>query len=140
MTTDLKIIVALYIRGDDLDPNTVTSELNVAPSRLQRKGERKITSSNREYIVKTGMWGLIANSDTNLLCDHIASLTSGITLDADAIFRLPGVEEAFIDVFVAAIGEEDGEGSCEFELTKDNVAALEQLRLPVRFSVSIGKD
>ena len=126
MTTDLKIIVALYIRGDDLDPNTVTSELNVAPSRLQRKGERKITSSNREYIVKTGMWGLIANSDTNLLCDHIASLTSGITLDADAINAalnpIPGPW-----LFFVTINLQTGEAVFS-ETVEEHEAAVQVLR------------
>jgi len=106
---DYKIIVALYLRGNDLDPAAVTKVLGVSPSRFQCKGEKRVTSTSREYVAKIGMWGLIADSDSCLLADHIAQLASSIAVDDDILKTLAGIEEAYIDIFIAATANEDGE-------------------------------
>jgi hypothetical protein len=137
---DYKIIVALYLRGEDLDPDAVTKTLGISPSRFQRKGEKKVTSTNHEYVAKIGMWGLIADSDSYLLGDHITQLASSIAVGGDVLSSLTGVQEAYVDIFVAATADEDGDGTCEFELSKENLVALERMGLPVRLTVTLGKE
>lgn len=139
-TDDYKVIVALYLRGEDLAPDSVTTALGINPSRSQRKGEKRVTSTNREYVTKIGMWGLISDADSNLIADHITRLASLVKLDANALCGVAGVQEAYIDIFVAAIANEDGEGSCEFELSPDNLTDLERMGLPVRLTVTLGKE
>lgn len=39
MLLEDKLIVGLYIRGADLDPDLVTKRLGIVPSRSQQKGE-----------------------------------------------------------------------------------------------------
>lgn len=137
---DYKIIVALYLRGENLNPDAVTIALGISPSRSQRKGEKKITSTNREYVTKIGLWGLISDSDSCLIADHISLLASVIPWDSDTFRMLDGVQEAYIDIFVAATADEDGEGACEFELSKENLVVLERIGLPVRLTVTVGKE
>lgn len=137
---DHKIIVALYLRGDDLDPEVVTKKLGIRPSRFQRKGEKKVTSTKHEYLVKIGMWGLIADSESYLLADHVTALASNIVAHGDILNKLPGVQEAYIDIFIAATADQDGEGTCELELNKENLTQLARMGLPVRLTISQGKE
>lgn len=139
-TRNYKIVVGLYLRGDDLDPAFVSKKLGVSPSRSQYKGERKVTSTNREYATKIGMWALIAESDTSdtsVLCDHINQLISKVGIPPTTFLNIEGVQEAYVDVFIAADADEDGEGTYEFQLSNQNMAALHQLDLPVRFTVAL---
>jgi len=139
-TRDYKIIVGLYLRGDDLDPVFVSEKLGVSPSRSQYKGERKVTSTNCEYIAKIGMWALIEESDTSdtsVLSVHIDQLASKVGMGGITFRDIEGVQEAYVDVFIAADADEDGEGTYEFQLNGQNVTVLHQLGLPVRFTVAI---
>ncbi|MFZ5884277.1 MAG: hypothetical protein ACOYYI_10900 [Chloroflexota bacterium] len=54
-----------------MNPDFVTTVLGVKPSGSQRKGEKRVTSTRREYVIKIGMWGLIADVNSNLISDHI---------------------------------------------------------------------
>jgi hypothetical protein len=139
---DYKIIVGLYLRGDDLDPTLITKKLGINPSRSQYKGEKKTTSTEQEYVAKIGMWAVIEESDTSdtsILSAHINSLASKVKMGGTIANGLDGVQEAYIDVFIAKDSDEDGEGTCEFELSKEDFTALKHSGLPVRFTVSIVK-
>ena len=46
----------------------------------------------------------------------------------------------FLDVFIAIDADTDGGGTCEFELTPQDVAELTRLGLPVRFTVTVVKE
>ena len=61
MLLEDKLIVGLYIRGADLDPDLVTKRLGIVPSRSQQKGETRATPTNRDYVTKVGLWGLISD-------------------------------------------------------------------------------
>ncbi|SEA75030.1 protein of unknown function [Nitrosospira multiformis] len=133
------IIVTLYLRGDDLDPEVVTKKLGIRPSRFQRKGEKKVTSTKHEYLAKMGTWGLIADSESCLLADHITALASNIVADGDVLIKLPGVQEAYIDIFIAPTAGQDG-GTRELELSKENLTQLARMGLPVRLTISHVKE
>lgn len=139
---DCKIIVGLYLRGDDLDPMIVSKRLGIIPSRSQYRGEEKATSTKKKYIAKIGLWALIEESDTSdpsRLSVHINHLTSKVNIGESTIYGIDGVQEAYIDVFIAKNSDEDGEGTCEFELSKENITALQTSGLPIRFTVSFTK-
>ncbi len=139
-TGDYKIIVALYLRGDDLDPDSLTTKFGVNPTRQQRKGDKNVTSTNREYVAKTGMWGLVADSDSDVISEHITQLMSILSVDRDVIGRLDGIQDAYIDIFVAVTSDEDGESTYAFELSKENLTALERIGLPVHLTVTSSKE
>lgn len=135
-----KIIVALYIRGQDLDPDLVTKQLGIAPSRFQHKGEVRKTSTNRDYVTKIGLWCLISYLDSQLVNEHIENLALKIGATASLIRGIPEVQQAYFDVFIATESDIDGEGGCEFELSDDTLAMVSKIGLPVRFTVSVVRE
>lgn len=75
-----------------------------------------------------------------LVNEHIAYLTSKLGATASGIRGIPGVNEAYFDVFVATKADVDGEGSSEFELSHDTLAVLSKIGLPVRFTVAVVRE
>jgi hypothetical protein len=133
------ISVGLYLRGDNLDPKIVTKKLGVVPSDAQYRDEKKITSTQREYRTKIGLWALIAESESVKLSDLIKQVTAKVKLDAKALHNIEAVQEAYLDVFIARDSDEDGEGTTEFELSNDNISDIARLGLPVNFTVTFVK-
>lgn len=134
---DYKIIVALYLRGDNLDPEVISNTIGIIPTESQYKGQKNITSTNREFYSKIGMWALVADSVSYNVADHINWLVSQIGKCGNTLRSINGVDEAYVDIFIAAKADEDGEGACNFELDAEMFAALAKLELPVRFSVEV---
>lgn len=134
------IVVALYVRGYELDPLHVTSLLGVAPTRSSRKGEKKVSVTNQEVVSRTGLWVLSSDSDSDSVSDHIDALLDKIKNNAKSIPSISGVEEAFIDVFIAASSDDEGVASSSFGLSADTLSSLSALGLPVQITVSVGRD
>jgi hypothetical protein len=134
---DYKIIVALYLRGDNLDPELISNTIGIIPTKSQYKGKKKVTSTNHECYAKIGVWALIADSVSYNVADHINWLVSQIGKCGNTLRSISGVDEAYVDIFIAARADEDGEGTCNFEFDAEVLAALAKLELPVRFSASV---
>ena len=60
---DVLVTVSLYLLGDQLDPEKVSEELGIVPTKTRRKGEKRATAAGREYISKTGVWSLVMSQD-----------------------------------------------------------------------------
>jgi hypothetical protein len=131
------ISVGLYLRGDNLDPKSVSNKLGVEPSDSQRKGDKKITSTNREYIRNIGIWSLIAESESLSLSDLVSQVTEQIKSDDLSLHDIDGVQEAYLDVFIARDSDENHEGTIEFELSRDNIAEIARLDLRVFFTATL---
>jgi len=137
---DYTIDVGLCIRGKDLDPDDVTRALGITPNHSYRKGEMRLSrKTNRAGAAKTGMWRLKAESDSSLVSDHVAQLLSSHEIDGDVINGLPGVDEAFIDIFVMVPENNRGGGDCAFDFSAELVAAVARTGLPVRVTVRVVK-
>lgn len=136
---DNLISVSLYFRGDHLNPENVSQNLNLSPSSSQRKGEKKITKTN-EYVSKIGVWELGVDCDSQKLSAHIDKLTTMVRKDSILSQDIQGVEESYVDVFIATDSDEDGEGTIEFELSEENISALARWKVPVRFTVAVVKE
>lgn len=137
---ELKVTVGLYVRGDGLNPDSVSNVLGIEPSWSQEKGERKVTSTGREVIAKTGVWALVVAADSSELADHIGVLISKIGMKGQHISSILGVDDAYVDVFVAALSDTYGEASCAFELNVKVLAALKDMGLPLRLTVTSGPE
>lgn len=133
---DLVIEVSLYLRGDNLDPNIVSKELGITPTSSHVKGEKRITSTKREYVAKIGVWALTVDSESRALSDHISLLASKIKVDGTLMRSIEGVQEAYIDIFIATDADEGGGGTFEFEMSQENISTLGRLNLPVRYEVT----
>lgn len=136
---DMKIDVSVYLRGDSLDPLVVSALLGIEPSKSQRKGECWRTSSNREVTAKIGVWAIVSGASSSGLQAILEEVTTRFRDNRINLSEIADVEEAYVDVFVAIDAEADGGGTCNFQLSKENVSALDALGLPVQFTVAVIK-
>ncbi|MGO4152054.1 DUF4279 domain-containing protein [Cupriavidus sp. YAF13] len=134
-----KIIVALYLNGEHLDPESVTREIGVGPSRAQKKGERRVTSSGLEFLVKQGSWALSFELGSTSLDDHLARLIQSFPI-GKPLSAIANVEDAYIDVFVALSSSLDGDAKCELDIEPDVLVSLAQLGLPIRITVNVVRE
>jgi hypothetical protein len=134
------IVVGIYIRGVDLDPDVITRRLGINPTRIQRKGEEKTSPSGSKYNSKIGLWGLLSDSTSLKISDHLSHLISKLNINGDEIRSLAGVEDAYFDIFVASSSDEDGEGDYGFEFSKESLSLLANVNLPVHFTHQLSKD
>ena len=132
-----KYIVAIYLKGDALEPNYVSKILGLEPSESQYKGEKRVTSTNREYKAKIGVWSLSARSESSDLSVLIEEVTTKIGDKAPLISSIAGVQEAYMDIFVAVDSDDSGGGTCEFQLSPTITRALGQVGVPIRFTVAV---
>jgi hypothetical protein len=135
-----KIDVTLYIRGDDLNPEAASRSLGVRPTRSQRKGERKVTSSGCEFVTKTGLWSITSPKSNGSLSENLKELASIIGANSRALKSIPGAQEVYLDVFIGVLFDAERDASCEFELTKADIEWLSDVSIPIRFSVSFSDD
>jgi Domain of unknown function (DUF4279) len=133
---ECKFDVTMYVRGDALDPNIVTAALGVAPSTSQRKGGNK---ADREFVAKIGVWALEAEKQSNNLDDLVQELSSKISAAGSALTAIQGVDEAYLDVLVTTLADDDGGGTCEFRLAPETTQALAVIGVPARFTVAVVK-
>lgn len=141
MTDNFLIDVSLCLRGPDLDPDFITELLGINPTSLQKREIGQETTTSRKTIDEIGVWKFSAKSDSFLISDHIMQLTSNILVGNITFSELKGIQEAFVDVFMATTAVDDGgRGTCQFELSKESLVALVRLGLPVQFTVCVVKD
>ncbi len=135
---DHKVIAALYLKGAELQPSDVTAAVSVAPTSSRTRGETRTTSAGATISAKTGLWALIVERDGMEVSTVLTELLNALGPQS-GLSNLPNVEEAYFDIFVAALSNEDGEGTCEFGLAPSQSAALATYGLPVKFTVNMGK-
>jgi hypothetical protein len=134
-----KTEVAIYLRGVNLDPVHASSVLGLEPSKSQFRGEKRRTSTNKEFVTGIGLWALTVEADSSNLTALIGELALRVKNRGVAFTQIAGVEEAYLDVFMAVDADDDGGGTCAFQLSDESVGALHNLGLPVRFTVAIVK-
>jgi hypothetical protein len=106
-TEGYMIDVSIFLRGDELDPESISNKLGIIPSSSQYANEKRITSRNQEYVTKIGVWELAAESRSFILSDHINELTAKLK-KANFHRHIEGVQEAYVDVFIATDADEGG--------------------------------
>lgn len=126
--------VSLYLKGTDLDVEEVSRVLGVVPDKVNRRDEPKIAGKERP-VYATTTWKLSRRTQSNDVSAVVTSLLSMVDPAAQPE-KIPGLEDIFIDVFMANTVEAGELGaSIEWDLTADALAALNRLGLSVRFSV-----
>lgn len=128
--------VGLYLRGDFLDPVSVTSTLGCYPSRSWLRGDRKTTSSGQSIVRKSGLWSLVehsSGSDYQRLTENILSKISGV---GNLFSTLDNLEEAEIAFFVACDAIEASEVNFEYQLASDTIQRVAKLGVTLSFAIS----
>lgn len=91
-------MVAIYLRGDRLNPSDVSEILGIEPSRFQKKGELK--SGSEKYVAKLGLWMLKAQTNSTSISDQIGELLEKLKMLQTRLDQIEGVEEASLDIFI----------------------------------------
>ena len=136
---DPKLIVAVYLRGEDLDPELVTQSIRIEPSTAQKRGDKQVTSTGREFTAKLGVWALVVELDSSSLDAHLTQLASALPVGS-AFASLANVEEAYVDIFIALVSDADGDARCELAVSPQSLELLARLGLPVQISVTAGQE
>jgi hypothetical protein len=136
------ITAAIYLKGDGLDPEVISALLKASPSISQRLGDKHVTSTGRVFVRKTGLWALKSSSESKLLTDHVnqvlemaETILSWVDSNRLPITDLPGVEEAYFDIFMCGTASKTDEADCYFEISDVQASILARLRLPIHFTV-----
>ena len=135
------IVVAVYLRGNVLDPECITQALGICPSHSQKKGDVHITATNNEVIAKIGMWGVISQSKSTRADAHIDEILKRFDGRITSTKDIPEVEEAYLDIFLAYASKQGStEHDAELSLTNIQLGQVNRLGLDLRITISVGPD
>ena len=127
--------VAVHLKGDDLDPQRLSDVIGLAPTRSHRKGERWTSRSGSGGTRNTGLWSRAFEGKGFDVSADVVRLTSDAAVAS--LSALPGVEEAYFDVFFAVHANDDGGAEHAFALAPDALLAIGKAGLPIRFTVAV---
>ncbi len=132
------IHAGLYIRGQTLDPDRLSTALAVTPTISQFKGSRVVTATGRVAVSRMGVWAFSVDTNGASVLDTIRRLLSQLPLGdvRRVIDATEGVDEAYIDLFVAGTGDESAEG-CQFDLSPEILSDLATMQLPLRVTTTL---
>ena len=130
--------LSVYLKGDALDPSELTALLCVEATKSHAKGKRWFTSNQKEVVEKTGLWTLVLQgSDGEELSALVSRMKIALGNRAVLLDRLPGVQEAYLDVLALIDADEHGGGTCEFDLDMQSIADLHSIGLRVQFTIAV---
>lgn len=129
--------VSVHLKGDDLAPDVITLVLGVTPSKFHKKGEKKIVSGKRYGEYKTGFWSLAVESESKSVSVCLAELLRIMGAYGEPLTSLPGVEDAYIDLFIAqtVATVENLSNSVEFSMDVESIKGMSKLGLRIELSV-----
>jgi hypothetical protein len=134
------LIVAIYLRGDQLDPTDVTRSLGIVPTESQKKGDKLISSTGKKASRRTGIWCVKAQSTSLTLSDHVAELMNLFGQNKRDLKLLKNVEDAYFDVFLATDQGGDSANSTTLSLQSSEVDFISSLGLSIQITTSTGPD
>lgn len=128
------LLVSLYLYGEDLSPERISSHFGVEGTRSQRKGDITETKSGKRVAARTGMWELRSLRKSLVLSEHIFDIFSKLST------RLPpsaadSVSEIHLDVFASGMLIKAGYKHLDFELRTEDMLLLTAIGASVRVSV-----
>jgi hypothetical protein len=127
-------LISLYVLGNNLDPGYISGLLGIAPSKTFKAGDSKVPGHPHSASHARCGWVVSLEKDSNDISAGLLRLLAKFAKDQTPLGRLPGVDEAYIDVFLAN-GAEDLSNVIEFDLGCEVTEAVARLELPIRFSV-----
>lgn len=136
MINKYSVSTSLYLYGDTLVSDTVTSFMGVNPSKTREKGEKKILSSGAMVTQKnTGFWRL--DNDPSLdnanLSTQINWIKNKISNRKCEILKIPGVEVVCIDIFITTDKKETVYNAIQIEPKDLNWLSTLNVRVDISF-------
>jgi hypothetical protein len=135
----MHISLTLIISGDLLNPEEITSILNITPHVSKRKGDIKILKSQKNIVAKFGLWEWRSRDLNGILSlkDHVEALSSTLSLVKQKLFSLPNAQNVWIDLHFVTKDNEPKNSSITFLIEPETIAALYKMGLPVEITVDI---
>ena len=130
------VAVTLYLSGDMLDPDAVTQATGIAPTHSQKKGEAHITCSGKTVIRKLGVWAWEPGLRGQSVDLQMAALVRCFTSVPVRLRDLPGVEEAYVDLYSAYAPDGDNAGGEAWTLREPHLQLLAAHGLEFRATIS----
>lgn len=134
------IDVALYLRGDAIDPVLITNSLGVDPSKAHTKGAKRRIASGAELISKTGLWELTSEEQSTSVSKHLSWIQERIRYSDKSLLSLPGVTDAELNVFIALGIQKDGAETYETALSVAQLSWLSTIGASLSISVIYVED
>jgi Domain of unknown function (DUF4279) len=88
----------LYLNGEQLDPVALSALLGVTPSETRTRGQTRVLRSGHSVVAKLGVWHLNAKGRSPSEC--VSALVTRFGGRLPDLSHLPGVEDAYLDMFV----------------------------------------
>ncbi|MCF5930274.1 DUF4279 domain-containing protein, partial [Xanthomonas perforans] len=127
---EFSIEVALYLKGDELEPSVVTEVLGVEPTKSHSKGKIWLTSSGKKVVEKIGLWKFSLRGAAEEYSEIIASVCEVAVRGIVPCSTIPGVTEAFLDIFLVKNSDEFGGGTFELFSDASIIRSLAETGLP----------
>ncbi len=127
--------VSLYLKGHDLNPEELTLRFGIEPTRAHKRGKTWFTSAGTQVVEKTGLW-VLSIRNFGELSAGLAQLVA-MTDRGGSPSEIPGIQEAFFDIFIAVDADDEGGGTGEFEMDAAYTVAIGKLALPIRVTVAV---
>ncbi|MFZ1548663.1 MAG: DUF4279 domain-containing protein [Candidatus Nitrotoga sp.] len=133
----MRITITLCFTGDLLDPEKITSILNVIPHVSRCKGDVRVLPTKKEIVSKFGLWEWRSKdaSETLTINDHINRLKSTFEHVYNLFPNLPNVENTWVDICIVDSKGEGGDSSVSFLLDKESTVVLRDIGLPIEFTI-----
>jgi hypothetical protein len=130
------ISCGVWLRGDLLEPSSVTALLGIEPTDAGRKGGVVRASAETELGRKMGFWRFTVKETNVRFEPAIAQALSAFDQVQVNLRSIAGVTDAFLDVFGAGGPTVQTNGGY-FSLSVEQVARIAVLGLSVEVSISI---
>lgn len=131
-----KVRVTLYVRGQKLDPDTVTKLLGADPTWVQRDGDVQKLPSGNQAVSRTGLWEKTISTDGGNIEDMLNLLLSEVAPSISLIPTLANVTGAYFDVFVARSIDAAGQPDVLLSLDSKTLAALAAAGIPIQMTIA----
>lgn len=136
------ITVSILLRGDQLDPDYISTTLGIQPSDSQKKGEKRggIQPNSKEYLTRIGIWRIWVESELRTMSELVHEILKKFDIYHQPLDRISGVHEAYLDILILQDKENKLESTAEFVLSRDQVSRINQLGLALWVTVSFNDD
>ncbi len=114
---------SLVLFGDQLDPNSVTKALRIAPDKSWKKGE-EFQSHGHLIVRKTGLWSIRLRRHTDDLRGLIDELFTQLPLESDLREIIDGIDHVRLAVFVSSYLNETNATSVSLNLSSKQIEIL----------------
>jgi Domain of unknown function (DUF4279) len=133
------ISVQLFVQGDHLQPDAITTLVGVEPQVANALGDTWTSPTGKIYVKKVGLWkwGVSEDAQGADLSTLVVRFCEKLKHAAKVVLQLPAAERTWIDVFVCHEPEKDASAEVEFSLSPVALRALCSFELPIEFTTSV---